>query len=319
MRRLLVLPLLALALAACSDNPLATQTVLTAQTAAALDALPADAQAVGMFDAATFRDSPLGDLSPFTDFEGEAGARFDEFVRVTGLDPQEDLDRFYVGMTDIDDDGAPYMIVYGTFDREAIDAYIRGQEIDGLVRTEYRGVYVYTATEEDGDDMAFALVSGEMAAAAPSAALSALIDRAQDGTPGLSGDAEMTALIRRAAYPDAAWMVARGLPTGEINGDSPAEQAARFVQDVVVSSAPERGGLGVTALAVTRAGADPEDVASIVRGGLALARGQAAEQPELMEVLDDVRVETDGDAVEIRAFLPAEFLAAMRGEALAAR
>src|SRR5690606_8468328 len=137
----------------------------------------------------------------------EGAARFDEFVRLTGFDPEEDLERVYVAVTG--EDGPPAVVAYGAFDRARIDAYLQGHAPAEarLERTTIGGLPVYLG-EEDGRRFGLALVNDQMALAGDEAALRAMIGRVEGGG-GLATDAEMMRLVERVAYGDGAWFAVR--------------------------------------------------------------------------------------------------------------
>src|SRR5690606_38273136 len=110
---LLPLALAGLALAGCEsalDAPTADRSL---QTRDALEVLPAGADAAAMLNVRAAHESPVGRRGgPFSveGMSGEGAARFDEFVRLTGFDPEEDLERVYVAVTG--EDGPPAVVAY---------------------------------------------------------------------------------------------------------------------------------------------------------------------------------------------------------------
>lgn len=311
MRLLPALLIAAVGLAGC-ESPLESPGELTLATRNALEVLPPGATVVGMFNAEAARSSAAfetltGGSLAFRGLDGEGAARFDAFIQATGFDPEEDLRRVYFAA--IEGEEAPAFVVYADYDRERLDAYVREQPDLRFERGQMGEVPVYT--HRDGDDaMAFALVNDEMLVASSPAGVRAMIDRLAGASRSLQDDGEMMALIRRTSHPEGVWVAVRELP--DHAGDDSFGQAGRSVSDAVVSVGFERDGVALAALARTREGVTPADVADLVRGAVAGARMQAKSDPALMRALDGVRVRETSEGVEVQAFLDEAALQAMR-------
>jgi len=322
--RSFLLPLAAagLALAGCESALDAPTADLSLQTRNALEVLPPGADVAAMLNVRAVRESPVGRSgSPFTveGMSGEDAARFDEFVRLTGFDPEEDLERVYIAVTGTDDDAAPAFVAYGDFDRARIDAYLQERATSDaeLERTTIGGLPVYLAAEEVGPRFGLALVNDEMALAGAEPALREMIARIERGG-GLDTDAGMMRLVERAAYGDGAWFAVRNLDRhrpddgGHAAGDL--ARAGGQMAEGVASFDFRRDGVAMQAVGYPRPGASPDDVASLLRGGIAALRTQAQDEPEVFEALDDVEVRASGEAVLVEAFLPQALLDRMTRE-----
>ena len=316
MRLALAACVTALALAGCESALDAPTADLSLQTRNALEILPPDADAAGMLDLRAVRQSALGRAGgPFTveGMSGEGAARLDEFVRLTGFDPDEDLRRVYVAVTDEGRSAAPAFVAYGDFDRARLDAYLQDRapaEAD-LERTTIAGLPVFLGTGDDGQRFGLALVNDELALMGEESALRAMIGRVESGG-GLDTDAAMMRLIERAAYADGAWFAARGLDRhsgGDHMGDL--TNAGGQLGEGVVSFGFESDGVAMQAIGYPRNGASVDDVADLIRGGVAAMKIEARDEPAAFEALDDVEVRTSGDAVTVRAFMPAALIDTM--------
>lgn len=318
MRPLLSVFVLALLLTGCEN--VQSPGELTLQTRDALDVLPAGVQTAGMINLDHARSSDAfailtgGELS-MMDAGGEHAARFEDFVAATGFDPDEDLHRVYFGFSD-GDEPTPHFVVYADYDRERLDAYVSGQADLQLERSDYADAPVYV-TNKDGDEMAFALVNDDMIVASSRAGVHAMLDRIETGGQGLGDDAAMMELIRRAGHPDDAWVAVRDLPehatpTANDPNDQGFGQVGRMMGDVVLSVGFEDDGLDVRAVGVTRPGADPGDVADLVRGSVSAMKVNA--EAPMLRTLDGVRVEERRDGVAVRAFVDQDALRAMHAQ-----
>ena len=305
--------LLAFALSACESGLNAPGVAATAQSTEALSLLPSDSQTLGMMDLRSARESDaiqtatggtgLGMVSP------NGSSEFDDFVRRTGFNPGEDLDRVYVAASEARESFA--FVAYGRFDRERIARFVADEEDADLEQTQIDGLPVYFASEEEGPRAGFALVNDEMILAGDEASLRAMLTRL--GGAASSPSAEVQALLNRVQYPDGAWFIARDLDIdGASGGDDPMGAAATMANDMVVSMDFRRDGVAFDAFVSPRAGASADELARVVKGGVAAARLGMKDEPTAVDVLDRVKVSEQSGGVDVEAFLPSSFLASMR-------
>lgn len=297
----------------CSDSMAAAGIGTSSQTTDALAVLPSDADVVGMMNLADARGSDalttalggngLGMVSE------RGSADFQDFVRMTGFDPAEDLDRVYVAVSEGADERAAF-VAYGRFDRERIEQYLADSDEADFEVTQIEGTAVYLTTSEDGQRGGFALANEQMVLAGDVTTLTGMIQRL--GTTASPAAPELQALFDRVAFPDGAWFVARGLDraTGEIPAEAgPSALAARAASGFVLSMRFDDDGVPARAFLATKPEADPEDVADVVRAGLSAARIGMKDEPSALDVLDDVEVSAEAEGVRVEGFLTPAFLA----------
>ena len=297
----------------CESGLDAPGVAATVQSTEALTLLPSDAQMVGMMDLRSARESDavqaatggagLGLVSP------DGSAEFDAFVRRTGFNPGEDLDRVYVAATDGREPAA--FVGYGRFDRDRIARYVAEQEDIDFEVTEVDGLPVYLTDSDDGRRGGFALVNDEMILAGDEASLRAMLSRV-GGTP-TAPSADVQALLDRVRYPDGAWFVARNLDAGDAApSDDAIGTAALMADDVVVSMDFRRDGVAFGAFVSPRSGASADELSRLVKGGVAAARTAAKDDPTAVDALDRVKVTAQDGGVDVEAFLPSALLASVR-------
>ena len=305
--------------AGCSDGLSAPGIGSSAQTTDALALLPADADVYGMTNLAAARasdamEAALGDTG-LGMMSGTASPDFEEFVRLTGFDPAEDLDRVFIAASEGENDRAAF-VAYGRFDRQRIEQYVAQQDEAEFEVSDVNGIPVYLATEADGKRAGFALANGEMVLAGDEATLVGMVQRL--GTSGQTADAELQALFDRVAFPDGAWFVARNLDTDGLQtaeNAPPGALAARAADGFVVSMAFEDSGVPVRAFLATKPEANAADVADVVRGGISAARIGLKDEPSALDVLDRVEVDSEDRGVRVEGFLTRDFLAAAHDRA----
>ena len=258
------------------------------------------------------RRSPVGYAGgPFSieGMGGEEAARLDEFVRLTGFDPEEDLERVYVALTSTSDAAVPAFVAYGDFDQARLDAYIqeRAPADAALERTTIGGLPVFLGLDDQGRRFGVALVNDDMVMAGEESVLRAMIDRLGQTGGGLASDAALMSLVERAAYPDGAWFAARGLDAFGMHDDgsrSDFAHAGSQMREGILSFDFRADGVAMQAVGFPKSGTRTDDLADLLRGGVAAMRTQSAEEPDVVRALDDVEVRSAGDAVTVEAFVP---------------
>ena len=309
----LLLAGLALLATGCSDSVAAAGIGTSSQTTDALAVLPSDADVYGMTNLAEARGSDalatalggsgLGMVSE------RGSADFQDFVRMTGFDLAEDLDRMYVAVSDGMDERAAF-VAYGRFDRERIERYLADSDEADFEVTQIEGTAVYLTTSEDGRRGGFALASDQMVLAGDEATLTGMVQRL--GTTARPAGPDLQALFDRVAFPDDAWFVARGLDrvTGEIPAEAgPSALAARAAAGFVLSMRFDDDGVPVRAFLATKPEANPDDVGDVVRAGLSAMRIGMKDEPSALDVLDGVDVTAEAEGVRVEGFLTPAFLA----------
>lgn len=305
----------ATAVSGCQESVAAPGVGDAVQTREALDLLPPDAKMVGMMDLGAARAS--GALATATGgaglglFSPGRSADFDAFVRQTGFDPGEDLDRVYVASSG---EARGAFVAYGRFSRERLETYLAERPADAegpaLVATDIGGVPAYLATDDEGHRHGVALPNDRMILAGDEATLTAMLARL--GGAAAQPAPALQALLDRVAYPEGAWFVARDLRGMEADGPLGATGAA--AEAVVLSMDFGRDGVAVRAFVDPAAATTPDVLADAMRGGVAAARMGVKDEPAALDALDSVRITTATDGVDVQAALSPAFLAAMHRE-----
>ena len=300
----------ALSFSACESGLDAPGVTATVQSSEAFALLPADARMIGMMDLRAARESDairtatggagLGMVSP------DGSDDFDAFVRMTGFNPGEDLDRVYIAARE--SDKAAAFVGYGRFDRDRIARFVADQDDAELEATEIDGITVYLSTgpSERGG---FAFVNDEMILAGDEASLRTMLSRV--GSADAQPPADIQALLDRVQYPDGAWFIARDLDVDGAPGDDPMGAAATMADDMVVSMDFRRDGVAFGAFITPRSGASASDLADVLKGGVAAARAGLKDEPGAVDMLDDVDVKARDGGVGVDAFVPSSFLASL--------
>lgn len=289
---------------------------VTPETRAASAVLPQDARFTLMVNLKSLRENgpeKMRDALSLSSFDGasEKSARVQDFLASTGIDPDEDLERMYLAMSDVGGREAPHFVVYGTFDRDRLQNALRSTYGSDLGETSQNGITVFTAQPGASDEaMSFAVINEDMIVGASSAdRVVSMIERRGDEVE--SKGSENDALLRAASQGRSAWFVTRNLNVPDLEEGARDTEAAedlgmlsRAVRDLAGSFSFESDGtMDGTLWLVPKDEAASGDVADVARGLLATAK-QQADDPDWSTVLDEMTVETSGSRVVVAFTAP---------------
>ncbi len=293
----------AAALVGCESAAPLQPRELSTEASQATSVLPADARFVAMMD---FKEMAANEMtSPFSNgpfsidrIDDEAEARVTEFVRVTGFDPEKDLDRVYLAVGSKDRPESVTMVAYADYETDRIAEFIRDNSPSELVESRYRDVLVFTAT--DGEhEMAFALAGGAMVVGAGSQdGLESAIDRMLDGGNGLETNEMLMPLIRNVAH-NSSWMAASSLVgSGDAFGD---EDFSAALRDIAIGVEVRSDGIRGSSYLQPVAGVTADDLEAMIKGAVAALKATtvAKDEPDMLKMLDRVDVRARGSAVEV--------------------
>ncbi len=232
------------------ENQIEAPATMTLQTRSAVEVLPMDAQFVGMVNMEAMKKNTAFNPFETMDAGNEISARINDFIETTGFNPEEDLGEIYVAASDLDENAKPSFVAYATFDQDRLSTYIEQNLDDRFVRTDYQGITIYKAQEDD-KEFAFAVANGNMIVGAAGAeTVEDMLDRINDKGASLSDNAETMALIKATSNGSSAWFVMRDiadkLGTASYEGDDPmgrqAEQVGKAIQDMAIAITMKQDG-----------------------------------------------------------------------------
>jgi hypothetical protein len=231
-----------------------------------------------------------------------------EFEKRTGIDFENDVDALYVTLNADAERREGSVIVFGGFDADEVIGTLEMQ--DGLTPVDHSGPSSFTAYLYEGQDSVYVAVStdGLIVMTSDGATFDGMMARA-DGS-GTVVTADEPFLDELSTYD--AWISGRILP---LIADRMQQFGGEMQMIVPVLESVRRAGAGIdltdeTAEAVIllepRSDVRADDLANVLRGGIAAARFQLmndSEAPQaLIDLLDRIEVETTGDAVSVAVF-----------------
>ncbi|MEM6335931.1 MAG: DUF3352 domain-containing protein [Bacteroidota bacterium] len=310
-RLLLALPVLFLVAGCGSELDVAGSAELSVQARSALDVLPADAVVVASLDVENARTSGLIDRAFGNSTLPDAGVgnEYEEFVRVTGFDPEEDIENVYAA-------GQPNqvdLVVYAALERSRLVEFLNARVGSGdLTQDTYRSVPIYVSTEGSPDGakrMHLALANDQMILASSSRqSIDAMIDRLNGAGAALSSNVELLDLIDQVAHPEGAWVVANNAFATLEGLPSDAPDFSRLIEDIVAATGFERNGVDVNTRLITAPDASADDVADLIKGALAGIKSQPDLDAEALALLDAVEVSAGNGRVDIDVFVSQSML-----------
>ncbi len=302
------------------ENQIEAPKAMTLQTRSAVEVLPADVQFVGMVNLEAMQRNSA--FNPFEDMNmgNEFGARIQDFIDATGFDPKEDLREVYFASDDMNRHAKPNFVAYAKFDRARLQDYVEQNMSDQFVRTDYKGVTIYRANEDD-EHFAFALATDNMMVGSPDVAyVEAMLDRLSGQGQTLKDNAETMALIESVSGNSSAWFVVRDFDADfeDDHGESDEpigremEQIGQALKDVAVSLTMQQDGAEGTVIMKTKDGVSTDDVAALTKGVVAAMKASSKMGDAELQMLDRVRVRTQGDQVRVNFFVNNDMLASSR-------
>lgn len=232
MKRTMTLSLtlvLAAALAACA--PAASLKAGSASAEALIKLLPESTRGVVAVD--VHRAMELASVAKMLEANPAAKAKYDEFVKLAGLDPAKDVYLFVLGLMGVPGEGEPDggFIVNLRYNKDAILAAMR-QKAPGSKEEAYSGVTVYSNL--DGDDKQTtraAFLDDSNIVLGSDKGVKGIIDVFQKKAGSVMKNAEMAAIFKKVDKEGLGW-VAFAVPPGLIEKGIAAQPQLKVLEGV---------------------------------------------------------------------------------------
>ena len=318
---------LGVVLTGCEPDLQFSAETMSPQAKNAVDVLPANPMFVGMMNTQDLKSNQYTNVfEPGSlindDMPEEALARFNDFVEATGFDPAEDLSEVYMAIEDPGNGERPEfsVVAYASIEPERLEAYVKEQVGNDLMIRSYRGVDVYEG-EDDEHAPSFSFVNDDMMIGASSASvLEAMIDRLEDGGNALNANTSLMELVGHASSGKSGWIVAKK-PAEKVNfsrsarndmGDA-AYQMWTALEYVVVAGNVESDGIDSQVFLYPSESVSSDDLASLAKGMVGLMKASPEVDDKTLALLDEIKVNADGDYVRIGMRVDNSLLAKVKG------
>ena len=222
-----------------------------------------------------------------------------EFKELTGIDIERDIEYVVAGLVpDGSDDARGIAILAGRFDAERLEALALGQ---GGAASDYRGRRLIAI---GGESVAMAFLEAGVIAIGAEPLVRRTIDLPSSG--GVDSNDALMGLLRHVDSGSTAWAIGRLDNAG--GGEWLPDQVESQISQVAAFAVGTRvnGGLSGTLTAEAQDEATGRNLRDLLQGFLALARLQVGSRPELLGLLDSIRLTAAGTNVALAFDLPSD-------------
>lgn len=279
-----------------------------------IDALPSDTAAVAVVRWSELRSAPLYRGVEERCLFRRGRADFDDFVRVTGIDPEHDVEEALValrgGVGENQAQGG-IALVRGRFDVADLTRRLVAAGAP-LSRVDQDGVVLFRFSDEREGRDALAFPRPTLAVFGDEASVLEVCKGIRDGRGGLAKGSGLRAAFDDARHGGQLWgaVQSKSLLRDLLDGreKQPAPLRALATLDWVSYDADFGSDLRIVASGQASTADDAELVRQALDGFLAFAKLGAKEDAELLSALAEVTIERHGDRVSLSTTLPADLV-----------
>jgi hypothetical protein len=272
--------------------------------------VPANASLVAYADVQHIMTSGLRQKLRAVMPEKENGQQ--EFRDHTGINIETDIDRVVAFVAPRLDTGTKFngsamVLARGRFDVVKIEALMREH---GAVVEDYKGKRLVVGGEHDGKpSLSLAFLEPGLIAVGTNQLVHSAVDLRDGGPSILTNDAMMDRI--QGLDSGNAWVTGR---FDEVTGQAPIPAEIREKLPPLTwfsASARVDDGVGAVVQAETRDEESANSLRDVIRGGMALAKLQAASRPEFQSLIQSFQLGGSGNSVSLSFDLPVQVLDAL--------
>jgi len=263
---------------------------------ATLKLFPPDVQGIASIDVASLRNSSLlQDVLQKQGFPGD----LQDLVQATGFQPLQDIDKVTAAAGP-----KPVAVVEARYDRFKMEQYLQQK---GATSETYLGRVLYSPGPNQAESLSFI---DRMIVAGDTGMVKQVIDRLAAPAPNVLQNAALMDMIRKMESGNQVWVVGS---TMDALTRAPVPMPPQM-QDVLKSLTSGSYQMRLTqdvhvkAIGSFSDSQSAQTSADLLRGLVALARTQAAQQPDLVHLLDGVRVDNAGSLMTVQIDEPGDLL-----------
>jgi hypothetical protein len=272
----------------------AATTTIPAATVSIDDAtfkfLPPETQGIVFIDVAALRNAPFVQ-DVLKDQKVTPPSGWDEFVKATGTNPEQDIDKVTIGKLNAPD---ALVILQGRLDKFKIEQYLKDK---GKHPQAYLGHSLYL----DGDG-AFVLLDNVVLLGKLSAVKKAIDQIQLPGSSPLRRD--LMAAIQTIEAGNQVWGVGdfsvNDLGTLGVRGPAPAVEMLKSLKSGTYEMRVDSG-IHARAIGNFADSESAKNIGDLARGAIAVAKMQVAkQQPDMVQLLDGIQVSNSGPTLTVR-------------------
>ncbi|WP_143815340.1 hypothetical protein [Longibacter salinarum] len=288
---------------------------LSSETEQAATLLPATSDMVAMMDVEHVRSYSPTAAARFNDMLADMrdSPKARAHLDAMNVDLSEDVQRIYVGGVLTDDRKNPILLVYGSFDPEAINDHVQSELQNDTTKvrsTEIGGRTAYV-TDNDRGSYAAVVVNESLIMAGSYEQVQAGLARLDDDSEeSLAASEEKLALLREAARGQSMWAALMSVPDDmKQSGSDKMDRIASVAEAGTMSlTFAENGNLDARVLVQAGDAETASNIADVMRGLLGLSKRRVNDEPDLQDVLQSVEIESRDAEVTMTGNVPASVI-----------
>ncbi|MFP4082644.1 MAG: hypothetical protein ACLFVG_07780 [Candidatus Aminicenantes bacterium] len=240
--------------------------------------------------------------------------KYQEFVKMTGVDPKEDIYYVAVALTetivteeDRKTEGAA--VINLKYNREDLLPLIREKVADQgqqVQEQDYSGVMIYSVKEEKGNPLFFAFLDDSNIAGGNEAAVKSIIDVWQKKKKDVFQNEALSSLISQTNKQALMWgaILIPAEATQKMAADNPMLSNLEGVTAVAMYFDYKNNNLIAEVKMMSGDETKNQQVVDLLKGLKAMGGMAASEKPEIGELVDKVEISSAPDHVKIYAKIP---------------
>jgi len=282
-------------------------TEISRHVADEMSLLPASMNVLFHADLAFLRQTPVGEdlqmqLEQKINEDGDED--YHDFVEKTGVDIKKDVDVVWAGTMPAEhDNNVGGLIAKGRFDEKRIVDYMRKKHGDDFDKLSYRGHDVYTTDDREG---LVSFLDSKTVVAGEKTWVEAVLDQSEDQPASVLDNPAMAAYIKDVSGKSRLWGVA--------NLEDMSEKWARQIRDsgsgfsgtkslehmrsILFYTVVEKEA-NIVVRGNFSSDDDAKNLAEAITGFKALGKMMMADDREAVDMLNDIKIVSDGQTVEI--------------------
>lgn len=278
--------------------------------------VPEDAMGVIFID---FHKAVSTEMADKAIKESEDYQKYQEFIQMTGIDPQKDIYFMTVALSELTKKVHGGVIVNMKFDKEALltlaktKAEEEGQEIK---EEDYNGIPIYTLWEEKGEPEYFAFLNDSNIIVGKDMAIKSIIDVVHKRKENVLKNKALSDLIANTDKNAMIWG-AMLIPSEAMNKVASENPMLANLQSVNAASlAFDYKNKNVIAEIKVMSGNEEKNkqVAELLNGFKAMGGMLASQKPEIGELINSIEITSAPDHVKIYAKVPEEVINKLKGK-----
>jgi len=303
----LVLILLVFGFAACKKA--GAPAAGSAKAADMLSMIPKSAQGVVVLDVHAGMNTAVIDKALK---DGKDNAKYLEFIKETGIDPQKDIYFAVVGLMGAEGlkDASPAIVVNLKYDKDKLLAKLK-EKATKVTEEVYEGLTLYTVPEADEKKpMSGVFYDGSNIIVGEAKDVKAVIDVLKKGADSVLKNDALAALLKTADQTAMLW-AAMALPAEAMKSlaaQNPMASSIENLKSVLIALDYKNKALRIEIKGMGGDAAKNKETADALNGLKALGAMASSEKPEIGELMNKIEVTSSPEFVKIAALMPEELL-----------